>query len=448
MKPTIERLPPQNVEAEEAVLGALLIDPGAIVRVATILKPEDFYLEKHGWIYGTALALHERHEPIDFLTVCDELERHGQLDEVGGAAFVTTLLNTVPTSIHIAHYAHIVERSAVRRRLVYAAGIVCQAAYAEDDDLDECLARAQSAVFGVRRVDHDRVQTMDRLVSAHYDRVEHLSKNGRIVGIPTGFSDIDNILGGMQDSDMVILAARPSVGKTSLALGIAHNVARSGLPVAVFSLEMSREQVTNRIVAAQMEIDTVRLRNGDLTDAEMVRYMSALGTLSSLPIVVDDSPGITPAYLRSKLIQLRAEHDIRLVVVDYLQLMRGDKHQPNRYELITEISQAIKAIAKDENLPVLALSQLSRGVEGRSDKKPMLPDLRDSGDLEQSADVVVFIYRDEIYNENTERKNIADIIVAKNRNGPTGTASLYFKRECAKFCQAIVTSNPIEEEKI
>ena len=433
----IERLPPQNVEAEEAVLGSLLIDPDAIVRVATILKPEDFYREKHGWIYDVIFTLHQNSAPIDFLSICDELGRRGQLDEIGGPAFFIKLINATPTSMHVAHYADIVERQAVRRRLLEAAGIVGQAAYAEGDDLDASIATAQSAVLNIHRRGRNRAQTMKSLVSEHYDRVEHLSRNGRSVGIPTGFHDLDKILGGMQDSDMLILAARPSVGKTSLALGIAHNVASTGLPVAVFSLEMSHEQVTNRIVAARMEIDTVRLRNGDITDAEMVRYMNALNGLSSAPIIVDDTPSLSCVELRSKLIQLRAGYDIRLVIVDYLQLMRGSR-RADRYELITEISQTVKAIAKDENLPILALSQLSRGVESRSDKRPILSDLRDSGDLEQSADVVMFIYRDEIYNKNTERKNIADIIVAKSRNGPTGTASLYFKEHCAKFCNAVL----------
>lgn len=441
----MDRLAPQNIEAEEAVLGCLLIDKDAIIRVSTIIKPEDFARVQHAWVYEAALVLHEKNIPVDFLTICDELENNGRLEQAGGPGWLTTLINAMPTSVHMDHYASIVEQAATRRRLIDAGTRAVQAAYSEDDDLDECLAVAQGAVMSVRRPGRDRAQTMSQLISEHYDRVEHLSQNGRSIGIQTGFSDVDRIMGGMQNSDMIILAARPSIGKTSLAVGIAHNVARSGIPVAVFSLEMSREQVTNRIVAAQMGIDTQRLRNGDLTEWEMVLYMQALDPLSSLPIIVDDTPGITPSYLRSKLIQLRAEYDVRLVIVDYLQLMRNAK-RGNRYELITEISQDVKGIAKDENLPILALSQLSREVESRSDKRPILSDLRDSGSLEQDSDIVMFIYRDEMYNENTERPNIADIIVAKNRNGPTGTAELLFKRECAKFMSVDIRHSRIEEE--
>jgi replicative DNA helicase len=435
----IERLPPQNVEAEEAVLGALLIDPDTIIRVATIIKPDDFYREKHGWIYDAALALHERREPIDFLTVCDEMERRGQLHEVGGAAFITTLINAVPTSIHAEHYAHIVERTATRRRLIDAAGQIAALAYQEADDVEEVVDQSEQILFGVsqRRIARDLVP-IKQILSEYYDRIEYLTRHrGEMIGIPTGFSDIDKLLGGLQRSDMIILAARPSVGKTSLALSIAHNAAKKyGQRVAFFSLEMSNEQVVQRLISAETAIDSQRLRRGEIAEGEWGRFMKATSDLAETYFFVDDTPGISALELRTKARRLHAEVGIDLLVVDYLQLMRGDWRSENRVQEISAISRALKALGRELNVPILALSQLSRGVESRTDKRPILSDLRESGALEQDADVVIFIYRDELYNENTERKNIADIIVAKHRHGPTGSVALYFKKELAQFREA------------
>ena len=443
----IERLPPQNTEAEEAVLGALLIDPDAIIRVATTLRPEDFYREKHGWIYDTVLALHERREPIDFLTVCDELERRGQLNEVGGAAFITSLINAVPTSIHAEHYAHIMERTATRRRLISAAGQIAAMAYQEADDVDEVVDRAEQVLFGVsqRRISRDLVP-IKQVLSDYYDRIEYLTLHqGEMIGIPTGFHDMDKLLGGLQRSDMIILAARPSVGKTSLALSIAHNAAKKHRQrIAFFSLEMSNEQVVQRLISAETGIDSQRLRRGEIAEGEWGRFMKATSDLAETYFFIDDSPGISALELRTKARRLHAEVGIDLLVVDYLQLMRGDFRSENRVQEISSISRALKALARELNVPVLALSQLSRGVESRTDKRPILSDLRESGALEQDADVVIFIYRDEMYNENTERKNIADIIVAKQRNGPTGTVSLYFKKELAQFREAELRRTEID----
>jgi replicative DNA helicase len=435
----IERLPPQNVEAEEAVLGALLIDPDAIIRLATILRPEDFYREKLGWIYDAILVLHERREPIDFLTVCDELERREQLDQVGGAAYITTLVNAVPTSIHAEHYARIVERTATRRRLIDAAGHIAALAYQEADDVEEVVDHAEQILFGVseRRISRELVP-IKQVLSEYYDRIEYLTRHrGELIGIPTGFSDIDKLLGGLQRSDLVILAARPSVGKTSLALSIAHNAAKMyGQRVAFFSLEMSDEQVVQRLISAETAIDSQRLRRGDIADQEWGRFMKAASDLSETLFFIDDTPGISALELRTKARRLHAEVGVDLVVVDYLQLMRGDFRAENRVQEISAISRALKSLARELNVPILALSQLSRGVESRSDKKPILSDLRESGALEQDADVVIFIYRDEMYNENTERKSIADIMIAKHRNGPTGSVALYFKKELAQFREA------------
>jgi len=443
----VERLPPQNIEAEEAVLGALLIDPDAIIRLTTIVRPEDFYREKNGWIFDAMLTLHERREPVDYLTVCDELERRGQLEQVGGAAFMTSLINTVPTSIHAEHYSRIVERSSTRRRLINAAGQIAGLAYQEADDVEEVVDHAEQILFGVseRRISRQLVP-IKQVLSEYYDRVEYLTRHrGEIIGIPTGFSDMDKLLGGLQRSDMVILAARPSVGKTSLALSIAHNAAKKyGQRVAFFSLEMSNEQVVQRLISAETEIDSQRLRRGEIGDDEWGRFMKATSDLAETLFFVDDTPGISALELRTKARRLHAEVGIDLLVVDYLQLMRGDYRSENRVQEISAISRALKGLARELNVPVLALSQLSRGVESRTDKRPILSDLRESGALEQDADVVIFIYRDEMYNENTERKNIADVMVAKHRNGPTGTVALYFKKELAQFREAELRTTEVD----
>lgn len=443
----VERLPPQNTEAEEAVLGGLLIDPDAIIRVATILRPEDFYREKDAWIYDAIQILHERREPVDFLTVCDELERRGRLNEVGGAAFITSLINAVPTSIHVEHYARIVERTATRRRLLDAAGQIAALAYQEADDVEEVVDHAEQILFGVseRRISRELVP-IKVVLSEYYDRIEYLTRHrGEMIGIPTGFSDIDRLLGGLQRSDMVILAARPSVGKTSLALSIAHNAAKKhGQRIAFFSLEMSSEQVVQRLISAETAIDSQRLRRGDIAEGEWGRFMKATSDLAETLFYIDDTPSISALELRTKARRLHAEVGIDLLVVDYLQLMRGDFRSENRVQEISTISRALKALARELNVPVLALSQLSRSVESRQDKRPILSDLRESGALEQDADVVIFIYRDEMYNENTERQNIADIMVAKQRNGPTGTVSLYFKKELAQFREAEMRRTEID----
>jgi replicative DNA helicase len=425
-----------------------LIDPDAIIRVATFLRQEDFYREKHGWIYDTILVLHERREPIDFLTVCDELDRQGQLDEVGGPAFVTSLINAVPTSVHAEHYARIVERTATRRRLLQTAGDIAALAYQEAEDVEEVVDRAEQLLFGVseRRISRELVP-IKQILSEYYDRIEYLTRHrGEVIGIPTGFNDIDKLLGGLQRSDMVILAARPSVGKTSLALSIGHNAAkRFNQRVAFFSLEMSREQVVQRLMSAETGIDSQRLRRGDIAEEEWGRFVKATSDLAETLFFIDDTPGISALELRTKARRLHAEVGIDLLVVDYLQLMRGDFRSENRVQEISSISRALKALARELNTPVLALSQLSRGVESRTDKRPILSDLRESGALEQDADVVIFIYRDEMYNENTDRKNIADIMVAKHRNGPTGTVALYFQKDLARFREAELRRTEIED---
>jgi len=431
-----EKMVPHNIEAEEAVLGSLLIDPDAIFKVASFLRPEDFYREKNGWIYEAILDLHERREPADFITVCEELERRGRLSEVGGAAYLTSLINAVPTAVHVEHYARIVERTAILRRLIAAAGQIAALGYEGGEDIDEVIDRAEQLLFAVsqRRLSRE-VVPIKQVLAEYYDRVEYLYQHrGEMIGIPTGFSQLDKLLGGLQRADLIIVAARPGVGKTSFVLAIAHNAAKKyGKRVAIFSLEMSREQVVQRLISAETGIDSQRLRLGDIREEEWPKFAQAVGLLSETAIFIDDTPALSVLELRAKARRLHAEYGLDLLIVDYLQLMRGDARAENRVQEISAISRALKALARELNVPLIAVSQLSRAVESRHDKRPILSDLRESGSLEQDADVVIFIYRDDIYNPDTERRNIADIIVAKHRSGPTDQVPLYFKKELAQF---------------
>ena len=427
---------PHNTEAEEAVLGSLLIDPDAIFKVASFLSPEDFYRERNGWIYDAIRDLHNRREPADFVTLCNELERRGQLEEVGGAAHITSLINAVPTAIHAEHYGHIVERTAILRRLISAAGQIAGIAYEEAEDVDEVVDRAEQILFGVsqRRIARDLVP-IKQIIGDYYDRIDYLYQHrGEPVGIPTGFPMLDKLLGGLQDSDLVIVAGRPSMGKTSLVLSMAQTAARKfDQRAAFFSLEMSAEQVVQRLVSAETGIDSQKLRLGNLEDDEWPIFVQATGILSEVPIFIDDTPSISALQMRTKARRLHAEHGLDLIIVDFLQLMRGDVRSENRVQEISSISRSLKGLARELNVPVLAVSQLSRAVESRQDHIPILSDLRESGSIEQDADVVMFVYREEMYNPDTELKNIADIIVAKHRNGPTGKIPLFFKKSLAQF---------------
>ncbi len=441
-----DKMIPHSIEAEEAVLGSLLIDPEALFRVTPFLKGEDFYIQKNGWIYEAVLALHERREPIDFVTLCDELERREQLEELGGTAYITQLINAVPSAIHVESYGHIVEQAAIRRRLISAASQIAQLAYQEAEEIDLTVDQAEQALFSVsqRRITRDLAPIQD-VIRRYYDRIEYLyAHQGEPLGVPTGYTDIDRLLGGFQRSDFVIIAARPSVGKTSLCLSVARNAARHGQHVAIFSLEMSSEQIVQRLVSAETGIDTQRLRLGDLREDEWPLFVQATGKLADLPVYIDDTPSISALQLRTKARRLHAEHGLDLVLVDYLQLMTGDVRSENRVQEVSYISRSLKALARELDLPVVAASQLSRAVEQRTDKRPVLADLRESGSLEQDADVVMFIYRDELYHPDTERQNIADIIVSKHRNGPTGVVQLFFRKRLAQFLDAETRQQPVE----
>ena len=440
-----DKMIPHNVEAEEAVLGSLLIDPEALFRVSPFLKGEDFYIQKNAWIYEAILAVHERREPIDFVTLCDELERRGQIEELGGVAYITRLINAVPSAIHVESYGHIVEQAAIRRRLIGAASQIAQLAYQEAKDVDQTIDQAEQALFSVsqRRITRD-LAPIQEVLGRYYDRIQYLvDHQGEPLGIPTGFADLDRLLGGLQRSDLILIAARPSVGKTSLCLSIARNAARYGQHVAIFSLEMSAEQVVQRLVSAETQIDAQQLRLGRLAGDEMALFAQAIGVLADLPVFIDDTPSISVLQLRAKARRLHAEHGLDLILVDYLQLMSGDVRSENRVQEVSYISRSLKAVARELSLPVVAASQLSRAVEQRSDKRPVLADLRESGSLEQDADVVMFIYRDELYHPDTEKQHIADILVAKHRNGPTGSIQLFFRSRLAQFLDAETRQQPV-----
>jgi replicative DNA helicase len=431
-----ERMTPSNVEAEEAVLGSILINPDALFDVATFLKAEDFFLVKNGWVWDSVIALHERREPIDFLTVTDELERQGRLQEIGGPVYISQLMDTVPSSIHAEAYGRIVEQTALRRRLLGAASEVAQLAYDERENIELVLDRAEQALFSVseRRLTRD-VQPIKDIVTRYYDHIQELSeRDDALLGVPTGFGLIDKLLGGLQRSDLIIVAGRPGMGKTGLMLNIALTAARRYRKrVALFSLEMSDEQLVGRLVAAETGIDSQRLRRGALTQSEWHLFAEATGRLGETMIFIDDTPSITPLQLRTKCRRLYAEYGLDLIVLDYLQLMSSDFRNDNRVQEISYISRQLKGLARELNIPVLAAAQLSRAVEQRQIKRPMLSDLRESGSIEQDADVVMFIYRDEYYNEATDKPNIAEVNIAKHRNGPTDMVELYFKKELAQF---------------
>jgi len=431
-----DRSVPHSVEAEEAVLGSILINPEALFDVAPFLRPEDFYIVRNGWIWDAILTLHDRREPVDFLTVVEELERRGQLEEVGGSAYITSLINAVPTPIHAEAYGRIVERTALRRRLINAAGEIAKIAYEDAGEVDEVIDRAEATLFGVteRRLAKELVP-IKQVISEYYDRIQYLyDHRGEMIGVPTSFIDLDKLLGGLQKSDLIIVAGRPGSGKTSLVLTIALNAARKfGQRVALFSLEMSAEQLVQRLVAAETGIDSQRLRLGDLKEDEWPRFVQATSRLADTRIFIDDTPSISALQLRTKCRRLYAEYGIDLIIVDYLQLMSGDFRSENRVQEISYISRSLKALARELNVPVLAAAQLSRAVEQRQDKRPVLSDLRESGSIEQDSDVVMFIYREDLYDPDTERKNIAEVHVAKHRNGPTGTVELFFRSQLTQF---------------
>ncbi|NJL93270.1 MAG: replicative DNA helicase [Anaerolineae bacterium] len=432
------QMAPHSQEAEEAVLGAVLINPGVFPEIAAFLTPADFFILRHGWVWEAMTRLSERDELIEYLTVVEELRAQERLRDVGGAAYITYLASNVASSLHAEAYARIVERSALRRRMLEAATDIAKLAREEAADINEVIDQAESALFTVteRRLKRDTIP-IHLAVNDYFEKVEELYHNrDASIGVPTGFTDLDNLLGGLQKSDLLILAARPGVGKTSLMLNIALNAARSRARVAVFSLEMSNDQLIQRLISTETAINSHKLRLAELDSEEWRRFVEASGKLSELPIYLDDTPALSIMQLRTKCRRLYRETGLDLVVVDYLQLMtagESSSRNDNRVQEVSAISRGLKELARELNVPVLAGAQLSRSVEQRTDKRPQLSDLRESGSLEQDADIVLFIYRDELYNEATERPNEADIIVAKHRNGPTGTVVLFFRKALTQF---------------
>ena len=431
MAQSVTKLPPQNIEAEQALLGSLLIDKDAIVRISEILHPANFYrTEQHGSIFEAIQGLFEKREPIDLVTVTEELKRKSVYDKIGGSAYLTSLINIVPTSAHIEHYAKIIKDHALRRSLIAKATDLIQRAYDEEESVEELLENTEAGIFALSQehVSRDFLPIKDALTES-FDRLDELQKSsGKLRGVPTGFKDLDSKLAGMQNSNLLILASRPGQGKTSMAINIAQFVAVSmGLPVGIFSLEMSQEELVDRLLVGQADIDAWKLKTGRLDERDFDRLSLAMGELAEAPLFIDDTPGISISEMRTKARRLQIEHGLKFLVVDYLQLIKG-RYLENRVQEVSEISQNLKNLARELKIPVLAISQLSRAVEQRGTKRPQLADLRESGAIEQDADVVMFIWR-----EDSEHPEQVTLDIQKHRNGPTGEIKMVFRADRTKF---------------
>lgn len=441
-----ERIPPQNIEAEQSVLCAMLISKEAISKVTEILNSEDFYREAHRVIFNAMLDLERKNEPVDLITVTDLLKKENKLDDVGGIAYITSLSNLLPTAANVKYHADIVAEKSVLRQLVKVSTEIAAMGYEASEDVSDVIDKAESRILEIsnrkKRTDFTPISSV--LMHSVQDIEKLLNNKGGLTGIPTGFTDLDKLTSGLHASDFIILAARPSMGKTAFALNVVQNVALrahkkiGGEPrsVAFFSLEMSKEQLVNRMLCAEANIDSQRLRIGEMADKDWDSLWNACDIMSKAKIFIDDTPGITAMEMRSRARRLKAEHGLDLIVVDYLQLMQGSGRKNSsgdRQQEVSEISRSLKALARELDVPVIALSQLSRGVEARQVKRPMLSDLRESGSLEQDADIVAFLYREDYYNPETENKNITELIIAKHRNGPVDTVNLFFHKQFTKF---------------
>ncbi len=425
------KVPPQNIEAEQSVLGALLLDKDAIISVAEFLRPEDFYRdEQHGEIYKAILSLFERREPIDLITVTQELKKSKGYDKVGGSAYLTSLVNVVPTAANIEHYARIVKNHHTKRQLITNASRIAEMSYDEAMDVKELLDKAESTIFAISQEQtHQDFTPLKDALADSFDRLDELHKNaGSLRGVPTGFKDLDNKLAGMQDSNLLILASRPGQGKTALALNIAQHVAvNANMPVGIFSLEMSKEELVDRLLVSRADVDAWKLKTGHLSGDDFSRLSEAMGVLAEAPIFIDDTPGASIMEMRTKARRLQAEKGLKFLIVDYLQLVHG-RNLENRVQEVSEISQNLKNLARELKIPVLAISQLSRAVEARGTRKPQLADLRESGAIEQDADVVMFIYREDL-----EKPELVKLAIEKHRNGSTGEIDVYFQADRVTF---------------
>lgn len=437
MDQMMDRIPPHNNEAEQSVIGAIFLEPQALITAAEILVDEDFYRTAHQRIFTTMLSLSDKGQAIDVVTVTEELSAKKELEDVGGISYLTEIANSVPTAANIEYYARIVEEKALLRRLIRVATTIVEDGYTREDEVEELLSEAEKKMMEVanRKNAGDFRHIKDVLVDT-YDNIEILhTRKGDITGVPTGFRDLDQITAGFQRNDLIIVAARPSVGKTAFALNVAQNVAtKTDENVAIFSLEMGAEQLVMRMLCAEGNIDASVLRTGNLEAEDWRKLTMAMGSLSNAGIFIDDSPGIRINEIRSKCRRLQQEHGLGMIMIDYLQLIMGSgRSGENRQQEVSEISRSLKALARELKVPVIALSQLSRGVEQRQDKRPMMSDLRESGSIEQDADIVSFLYREDYYDKETENQNMIEIIIAKQRNGPTGTVTLAFAKEYNKF---------------
>ena len=436
----IDKLPPQNIEAEKSLLGSILIDPESIHRVIDTLTPDDFYNRSHQLIFEAIVQLYQKREPIDVVTLTNKLEELNFIKDAGGVTYITNLLSLVPTSAHIAQYAKIVQHKRILRELINASHQIIELGFQEEEEIENILDLAEQKLFSVsqKSLSQEFVHIKYTLDDA-FERLDRLHKgDGALRGISTGFYDLDSLTAGFQKSDLIVLAARPSLGKTSMAMDIARNASKKeNVPVGIFSLEMSKEQVIDRLISSEAGISLWKLRTGKLSmdgeTSDFSRISVALGSLAQTPIFIDDSPSPTVLQMRAMARRLQAEHGLGMIIVDYLQLIRSQRNYDSEVQQITEISRNLKALARELNIPVLAISQLSRATEARPDQRPKLSDLRSSGSIEQDADLVIFIYREDKVRRDTDKQNIAEIIIAKHRNGPTGFLELYFDQEQASF---------------
>lgn len=444
--------PPQNIEAEQSLLGTILLEDKSIVNIAETLSPEDFYRDANKTIYQIMLDLFERREPHDLITVKNLLQERNKLNQVGGAAYLSSLTDIIPFAGTLVHHAEIIRKKSILRQLIRTTSEVAARCYEAQDDIDALVDEAEKTIFDIAQSKKKQgFQPMSTIVPKAFERITRLfDRKEHITGVATGYEQFDLITAGLQPSDLVILAGRPSMGKTALAMNmVQHAAIVEKIPVAVFSLEMSTEQLALRMLCSIGQIDSQRIRTGRLTESDWPKLTRATGMLSQSPIYIDDSAGINILEMRAKARRLKSEHDIGMVVVDYLQLMQGRARSENRVQEISEISRSLKAMAKELDVPVIALSQLNRSLESRPDKRPMLSDLRESGAIEQDADVIVFIYRDEVYNkaEDNPNRGIAEIIVGKQRNGPTGTIRLTFLAEYTRFENYTPIQIPMDTEQ-
>lgn len=430
------RVPPHNIDAEQSVLGAMLLDRNAIAEVTEILNGSEFYRESHNQLFNAIVELYDRDEPVDMVTLVDFLRSKGLLESVGGVSYMSNLVNSVPTTANVKYYAKIVAEKNILRRMILSSSDIIEKCYAEQDNVQDVLSQAEKNIFDIsQNKSHKDFERLNSIIVRSFDEFEKLYKNkGEITGLTSGFTDLDRRTSGFQKSDFVLIAARPSMGKTAFMLNIAMAPAlMMNKSIAIFSLEMSKEQLVNRMICSEAYVDAQKLRVGDIDDDDWVKLAKAAGPLSNANIYIDDTPGISLSELRSKCRRLKIEKGLDMILIDYLQLMTAGRNIDNRQQEVSEISRSLKGLAKEMNAPVIALSQLSRAPEARADHRPILSDLRESGSIEQDADVVIFLYRDEYYNKDTEKKNIAEVIIAKQRNGPTGVIELAWLGQYTKF---------------